>query len=144
MKNCHFLQPLSTVSSFTEGSQHEPCQAMSKSQAGCVLLCVSLSALGVHKGWVWRVQINSLHLCSFVASLELATKGHFADVHSSSKYYKEPKTYRNFTWFGFFKYTWFFNVTDKIVFKISARSSVKFMWGLVFTNLVSNALYSWR
>jgi len=50
---------------------------------------------------VWRVQINSLHLCSFVASLELATKGHFADVHSSSKYYKEPKTYRNFTWFGF-------------------------------------------
>lgn len=101
MSNCHFLQPLSTASSFTEGSQHEPCQAMPKSQAGCVLLCVSLSALGVHKGWVWGVQINSLHLCSFVASLELATKGHFADVHSSSKYYKKPKTYRSFTWFGF-------------------------------------------
>ena len=50
---------------------------------------------------MWGVQINSLHLCSFVASLELATKGHFAHVHSSSKYYKEPKTYRNFTWFGF-------------------------------------------
>jgi len=53
------------------------------------------------RGECGGVQINSLHLCSFVASLELATKGHFADVHSSSKYYKKPKTYRSFTWFGF-------------------------------------------
>jgi hypothetical protein len=50
---------------------------------------------------VWRVQINSQHLCSFVASLELATKGHFAEVHSSSKCYMEPTTYRIFTWVGF-------------------------------------------
>jgi hypothetical protein len=97
---------------------------MPKSQVSCVWLCVTLNALGVHKGWEWRVQINSLHLCSFVASPELATKGHFAVCTLFIKMCCQNHTALQHQ-ASLFLYVWFIYIRDTFLHKMYNRSSDK-------------------